>query len=223
MDKKEMDKISKLSPKVQIRYNNFVLFKEKKEEEGYITKDLTINPILVNILAIFISIPILLICVFTYLRFAGTIDFQVIRDMGMLNFILVYFPLYTLLTIIHELIHGLCWGICAKDHFKKVEFGIFWKYLTPYCTIQSPLKKWQYILGTSMPTIVLGIIPFIFSIIFASTHLFIISIGMILGGVGDLMVLIRLLCFAPRNKIISYIDHPYKCGLVAFIKDKENK
>ena len=223
MGKDDIKKLPKMSPKVQIRYNKFVLFKEKKALEGYDTKDLTIHPVLVNVLAIFISIPILIACILIYQKLVGPIDLQVIRDMGMLKFILIYLPLYTLLTIIHELIHGLCWGVCAKDHFKNVEFGVFWKHLTPYCTIQYPLKKWQYVFGTSMPTIILGFIPFVFAILYSSTHFFIVSIGMILGGIGDLMVIIRLLSFAPKNKIVSYIDHPYKCGLIAFVKDKETK
>lgn len=223
MEKKDIEKLPKLSPKVQIRYNKFVLFKSKMELDGFTVKDLTLNPLLVNFLAILIAIPVVLVCIFIYKYFGDQINLDEVRQLGVWKFILIYFSIYTLLTIVHELIHGLCWGTCAKDHFKNVEFGMFWKYLTPYCTIQSPLKKWQYVFGTSMPTIILGFIPFVFATLFSSTHMLFFSVGMILGGIGDLLVIIRLLSFAPKNKTISYIDHPYKCGLVAFVKDKETK
>lgn len=105
---------------------------------------------------------------------------------------------------------------------KKVEFGFYLKALTPYCTIQTPLKKYQYIIGVVMPTIILGIIPYIISLIVPNpyaSYFFCISVCMLLGGFGDLLVLIRLITYSPKNKIITYIDHPYRCGLVAFAKD----
>lgn len=73
-----------------------------------------------------------------------------------MGFLVDTFLLVLCLTILHELIHGITWGIFAKNHFHSIDFGIIWSSFAPYCTCSEPLKKWQYLLGTAMPTLVLG-------------------------------------------------------------------
>lgn len=65
-------------------------------------------------------------------------------------------PFTLMLTVVHELIHGITWGIFAEKHFQSINFGVIWKMLTLYCHCSVPLKKWQYVLGAAMPTLVLG-------------------------------------------------------------------
>ena len=63
---------------------------------------------------------------------------------------------------------------------KDIEFGVMWKYLTPYCTCRKSLKRGQYITGNLMPTIVLGFIPAIASIISGSLFVFAVAELMIM-------------------------------------------
>ena len=57
---------------------------------------------------------------------------------------------------IHEGIHGLTWGLLSPDGFSTIEFGLIKEYMTPYCYCGTPLTRGQYILGSMMPTLVLG-------------------------------------------------------------------
>lgn len=61
--------------------------------------------------------------------------------------------------VVHELIHGITWAQFTKSGWKSIKFGVMWKMLTPYCHCSEPLRKKEYILGSLMPCIVLGIIP----------------------------------------------------------------
>ena len=54
------------------------------------------------------------------------------------------------------------------------------------------MRKYQMILGSMMPTIVLGFIPGIIALINGSTVLLFIAILMIIGGGGDLLVTFKL-------------------------------
>ena len=41
---------------------------------------------------------------------------------------------------------------------------------------------------------------------------------MILGGGGDLAIVLKMLRFKPDDADVLYLDHPYECGLVAFVR-----
>lgn len=114
------------------------------------------------------------------------------------------------LIILHELIHGLFFGIYAPSGFKTISFGVLWKYLTPYCHCNEPLLLKHYIIGAIMPGIVLGIIPSLIAIWTGSLSLLLIGWFMTLGASGDLMI-IKLLW--KEDKSNSYVlDHPSEAG-----------
>lgn len=72
-----------------------------------------------------------------------------------------------------------------------------------------------------MPTIVLGFLPGIIAIITGWEPLFLLSQFMILAGAGDFLIVARLLLHRPKNTQVIYLDHPYECGLVAFVKKND--
>jgi len=80
------------------------------------------------------------------------------------------------------------------------------------------LKKGQYIFGAVMPTVILGVLPGIVSIFTGSYSLLILSALMILGGGGDLAIILKLLMFRTDGEDRLYMDHPYKAGLVVFVR-----
>ena len=123
-----------------------------------------------------------------------------------------------LLTCLHELIHGLFWGLSAKGGFHAVSFGFMVQYLTPYCTCKEPLPRWAYVLGALAPTLVLGVLPYLAALCLGSWPLFLLSVLMILGGGGDMLIIGKLLAFrCPKDTI--FLDHPYQGGLVAFVRE----
>ncbi len=132
-------------------------------------------------------------------------------------------PLFLLIliitgTVVHEGIHGFTWGLFSENHFKDIYFGVIWKNFTPYCTCQKPLKKYQYIMGSVMPCMILGVIPIIISIILNSPSLLVYGAFQISFAGGDLLVLSFILKNKSTKKEKLYYDHPTEIGLILFDK-----
>ncbi len=111
--------------------------------------------------------------------------------------------------VIHELLHGLTWGIFAKKGLKSIHFGINWKYLTPYCHCGEPLKVKQYRLGVVMPLFILGILPFLVSLLLGNGYWFFFSLFFTWSAGGDIIGLWMLRKIKP-DQLVS--DHPEKMG-----------
>ena len=92
------------------------------------------------------------------------------------------------LVVVHEWIHGIVWGRFAAHKFKSIEFGFLKETLTAYFTCSEPLRKWQYVIGTLMPSILLGVIPAVVGVLANSLLLLLIGLMMIMGGGGDLTI-----------------------------------
>ena len=74
------------------------------------------------------------------------------------------------------------------------------------------------IIGSLMPTIILGFIPAIIACIINSYFLFIISVVMILCGGGDFLITFKLLLYKSSSEDTLFIDHPYELGTAVFEK-----
>ena len=211
MSKKER----KLTAKEIERKVNYKKFCEKIEKNGYIKQELTVGILLVNVAAIIIMLPFiaLIAWVNSAVNSIGNVRFSLSTSIIFLIFFLI-------LVILHEVIHGLTWGIFAQNHFHSITFGIIWEVLTPYCTCSEPLKKWQYILGALMPTLILGFGMAAISIVFRQQLLFVLSELMVLSGGGDFFIVLKMLLYSPKGNDVLYYDHPYECGVVAFEKIK---
>ena len=206
-----------LSKAEQKRKEQFDIKVEELAKEGYEKSDLTIGVVKANILAVIIAIPVIILMVVIYLAVNPP------QSMlgGRLNLAfapLIIFPSFILLTVLHELIHGATWAIFAKEHFKSISFGVIWAMLTPYCTCNELLKKWQYIIGAIMPTIFVGFLPAVFAILYHNPTLLFISMIMVAGGGGDAIIAAKLLMYRPKSIECMYMDHPYECGMVVFEK-----
>ena len=129
----------------------------------------------------------------------------------------VELPLLILcLIIVHELIHGITWAIFAKNHFHAIGFGIIWNSFSPYCTCSNPLKKWQYLLGVAMPTLVLGGGGTLAAVMTNQLLLFLAAEYMILSGGGDFQIILRSILTDKRESL--YCAHPYECSFAVFEK-----
>lgn len=203
----------KLTKAEERRKKEYEKIKEKMLMEGYEEKDLTIGIVYANVMAFIMAMPFIVL--FFILFSIGKHSFQ----MGM-NFVecMIFLILFFICVVVHECIHGVTWAIFAKNHFKSIEFGFMVEYFTPYCTCKSPLKKYQYIIGAIMPTVILGILPCIISLFSGQTFLLYFGLLMILAGGGDMTIIYKILLNRSEKKEELYLDHPYKCGTMIFEK-----
>ncbi|MBQ7775845.1 MAG: DUF3267 domain-containing protein, partial [Lachnospiraceae bacterium] len=165
MAEKEERKLSKAEKE---RKAVFEVLRARLEEEGYQTKELTMGVLMANILAIVAAAPFIVILVALFAVMNPDSNWEI--GGGLLE-LWMFLVVFMLLIVVHELIHGITWGLCAKSKFKAIAFGFIWQYLTPYCTCKEPLKKYQMVLGAMMPTIVLGILPGIVAAVIGSVAL----------------------------------------------------
>lgn len=182
----------------------------EKEAEGYKRADLTTSAKKANVMAIMLG---MIICVPVWIAHQFIYGYHY-DALGMILAIVIML----VLIVVHEMIHGAVWGLFARNHYKSIEFGIIAKEFMPYCTCLEPLTKAQYILGSVMPCVVLGIIPMIVSFINGSTTLLLIGGTMTLAAGGDLTVIMNLLKYKTAKKDFICLDHPTEIGLIVFEK-----
>ncbi len=210
-----MDTGRELSPQERKRLLKFEALFAQMEAAGWKPKYLTWSLTAANVLALPAALPFALAVFIPYYKLHGTFC-PLTYGLNFLNIFLMMFAGVLILSVVHELIHGLTWGIFAKNHFSSISFGFILKSLNPYCNCSEPLKKWQYITGALMPIIVLGIIPGIFAVKTGSILLLFMSILMIFGGGGDILIVLKLLFHRSEKAEVLYCDHPTDFGAVAF-------
>ena len=200
----------KLSRREQARLEDFQRLSGQMGQQGYRRVDLVVDVVQANVMAVVVMLPFLA---------AAAVLFFALNPVGE-----VYIPLsgmalwllaFLVLVVLHEAIHGLTWGLMAPHGFKAIAFGVIWQMLTPYCTCTDGLKRWQYLLGGLMPTLVLGFGLAGLATAQGSLWLFSLAELMILGGGGDFLIVLKMLRH-PKKSGAVYYDHPYECGLVVF-------
>ena len=212
---KEQRKLTKAEER---RKMAFEALKEELGKKGYEEHPLTIGIVYANVMAMLLGFPFGLLFLFAYYRIWG-FQAEASGDLtGLLFWLAVLIVGFILLAVVHELIHGFFWSLFTKGHWKSIEFGFIAAYLTPYCTCKEPLKKSQYVIGSLMPTALLGLLPALAALAVGSLPLLFVGILMIFSGGGDLTIILKLICYRSGGTDTIYVDHPYECGLVAFTK-----
>lgn len=217
---REKENNRELSPAEKERTINFEKLKKELADKGYEERDLTIGVVYANVMALVLAAPIILCfaILFNCCNTNITSAYSTLMSENAILWILAVVAAFAVLIVVHELIHGITWSLFATKRWKSISFGYIAKYMTPYCTCNEALKKWQYIIGSLMPTIILGIIPMVISVGTGSVVMFIIGTCMILSGGGDLTISLKLAMFKTHGKDVICIDHPYQVGLVAFVR-----
>lgn len=201
----------KLTEKELKRKNDFEKLSSEMQQKGYKMKNVMINTQKAKYLALFVMFPFMALVFWMYYHVNGF-------DLDCLSwgFLVALIVLISCLIILHELIHGITWAIFAKNHFHAIGFGIIWNSFSPYCTCSNPLKKWQYLLGVAMPTLVLGGGGAVAAVMTNQLLLFFAAEYMILSGGGDFQLILRSILTDKRGSV--YCDHPYECGFAVFEK-----
>ena len=209
-----MDKDKReLTEKELKRKDCFEKFNSEMQQKGYKAKNIIINTQQAKPLCLLIMLPFMALAFWIYYHVNG---FDL--DCLSLGFVVALIVLISCLTILHELIHGITWGLFAKKHFHSIDFGIIWSSFSPYCTCSEPLKKWQYLLGTAMPTLVLGGGSAVAAVMTNQLLIFLLAEYMIASGGGDFLIVLKGMLHHTDKQESVYCDHPYECGFVVFEK-----
>ena len=203
---KDERKLSKAELK---RKEQFDKLTEELAQQGYKPNHITMGALAANILSIVIAIPF--IAFFVMLFLLNGHEIWIHSSHMLFAFIIIF-----VLIVVHELIHGITWAAFAKNGWKSISFGFIVEYLTPYCSCNQPMKKYQIILGAIMPTIILGFIPAIVAVFTGSTITLFVALMLIMGGGGDMIIIFKLLRFKSTAKDVLFIDHPYELGTAVF-------
>lgn len=166
-------------------------------------RDLSISMARANAIMFFINIPVFIT------QFVIFIVSQDVEDIG-----LTFNPALLVIAIIlgiatHEFIHGFGWMVFGHKPLSVIKFGFQWKTLTPYAYLKEPIEVSAYRIGTFMPGFILGILPYILSLLFGDGNLFWFGLVHTAGAGGDWLVL-----WLTRNVKSGMLveDHPTHAG-----------
>ena len=185
--------------------------------ENYKKEKLTIDLVKANLFGLIVMIPIILVygIPFYLIHVKNSASFNIteilesIKPIAIFGYSALFFIVFIVGVILHELIHGITWAIFAKKGFKSIKFGVIWKMLTPYCHCKEPLSVKHYMLGAIMPAIVLGFIPAIYGLVFGNFVILIFGAFFTLAAAGDFLI-INLIRKENWNSLVQ--DHPSEVG-----------
>ncbi|MCF0123426.1 MAG: DUF3267 domain-containing protein [Ruminiclostridium sp.] len=201
----------KLTEKEKLRTEKIDTLTKELESQGYVRKDQIISMTYASGMGV---VYFLVACVLFGALFVLKNGLAFQWNMPFLVFLIIEL----VLIFVHEAIHGVTWAIFAPSHFKVIEFGFMLDKLAPYCYCGEQLKKHAYLLGSVMPTLILGVIPCIAAIFINSFPLLLIGLFNILGGGGDLTIDFKILTYKTDASEQVIMDHPNECGLIFFEK-----
>ena len=123
----------------------------------------------------------------------------------------VFIPSVIIGIIVHELIHGLTWAIASKTSLSNIKFGFQIKTFTPYAHIKISINIIAYRVGTFMPFFILGLLPYIYSLI--TQNALVMGFGLFFSfvAIGDMLIL-WITKDISSDKLVQ--DHPTKGGVI---------
>lgn len=192
--------------------------------EGYKKELLTFDLVKINLYGIFSFIPVIIIYgIPYYYLWHQTMTIESLKKLTIstnlddYGFLVPFFILIVLIIgiILHELIHGITFSFFTKKGFKSVKFGVIWEMLTPYCHCEEPLLVKHYVQGGIMPAIILGFLPFVYSLIFGNLFWLIFAFFFTIAAIGDFIIIFML---RNEDKNSMVLDHPSEIGCFVYRK-----
>ena len=163
-----------------------------------------------SLLSFVFGLPLACLLIGLYLwRWGAIISLNNTRPISFLVFFIGFIAVLILGSIVHELIHGLTWAYFAHISLKAIKFGFQWQSLTPYAHCPAPMEVGAYRLGSSMPLIVLGILPSLVGILTGIGWSMFFGFIFTLAASGDMLVL-WLIRGVKRGQLVQ--DHPTQVG-----------
>ena len=166
-------------------------------------RDLSISMTRANIIVLFTSIPVALLQFLLFTRIHGIEKLDMTWDFSLLIVVVLVG------VIVHELIHGISWVILGHKPFSAIKFGFQWKTFTPYAHLKEPVEVNAYRMGGFMPGFILGILPYVLSLLVGDGNLFWFSLVHTAAAGGDWLIL-WLIRNVRRGVLVE--DHPTHAG-----------
>ncbi|MBR1834451.1 MAG: DUF3267 domain-containing protein [Bacteroidales bacterium] len=113
--------------------------------------------------------------------------------------------------VVHELIHGLTWMAVTHSSFKHLTFGLMSGAV--YCHIDVPMTKRAYCCGALMPLLLLGVVPYIVSLIVGNLWVMLFGATMIGAAMGDVLIVWAIRKESPDTMVY---DHPSEPGCLLY-------
>lgn len=204
---KKANNNKKLTAVRRRRIQNFNSVREELLGEGYNNeKNYVVSFFKANMMAL-ATAPVFMACFVLYLVIhRGNIAYTRLNIAFYLSLIAGVFG--------HELIHGITWAVLCKKKWRSIGFGMDLKTYTPYCHCKETLTFTKYVLGSVMPTMVLGVLPYFIGLMLGNYYFSLFGMVFMIAGGGDAYIL--WLIRKEKNALI--IDHPYLVGCVALNK-----
>jgi len=153
--------------------------------------------------SLLIAIPIMILQVVPFFLTHGFPAISTNVNMTLYGFLLLFGILA------HELIHMFTWALFAKKSLKAFKLGFQWKSLTPYAHCKEPMDIQPYRIGSFVPGLLLGILPWLISLFTGNILLFFFGILYTTAAGGDFLILWLMRNIKP-NTLVE--DHPIRAG-----------
>ena len=175
--------------------------------QGYELEDLSVDGNTANKMALLTGVipSAVLVLLFGLLH-----GWEKFKDVDLLLILVVFL----ISIIVHEGIHGLFFGLFAKNHFKSIEFGMIWKSMNPYCYCGEPLSRKHYLTGLLMPGIILGCCTGMLGLITGNASLILFSVFSLFAAGGDIYIAWMIMKTSKKGREEKYLDHPDKPGVM---------
>jgi hypothetical protein len=165
-------------------------------------RDLSISMARANIIVLFTSIPVALMQFLIFVILHGMDNLGTTWSSALLIAIVLGI-------LVHELIHGISWVIFGRKPFSAIKFGFQWKTITPYAHLKEPVEVSAYRIGGFMPGFILGILPYLLSLVLGDGNLFWFGLVHTAAAGGDWLIL-WLIRNVKRGMFVE--DHPTNAG-----------
>jgi hypothetical protein len=165
-------------------------------------RDLSISMARANVIVLFTSIPVALLQFLSFVMLHGMDNLGTMWGSTLLIAVLLG-------VLVHELIHGISWVIFGHKPFSAIKFGFQWKTITPYAHLKEPVEVNAYRIGGFMPGFILGILPYILSLVLGDANLFWFSLVHTAAAGGDWLIL-WLIRNVKAGTLVE--DHPTNAG-----------
>jgi len=120
-----------------------------------------------------------------------------------------FIPVIVLGVPTHEIMHALGWLFAGRHSLKDIKFGFQVRTLSPYAHLGIPALASVYRMGTLLPALILGFLPYGIALVSGNGWLASFGLFFIFAAVGDLFVLWTLRGIGGRS---SVLDHPSRVG-----------
>ncbi len=177
--------------------------------EGYVAEKRTISLLLANIFSIAL-LAVLLLIGFALMHLLWP---SVNIGFGSSDMLLLL-VVFIVGIVIHELIHGITWMLATHKDFSHLSFGVM--KMSPYCHIDVPMPKRQYVAGALMPLLLLGVLPLIAALAMGNYLWMLIGIIFITAAAGDIMI-VWAIRKEPATALVY--DHPNEAGCYVYRRE----